>query len=138
MTFKILLDTNILIDYMIPDRPEHDSAKQLFDLIRVNKAAGYVCAGSLKDAYYICRKFVDNDRSRRFIRLFALVLEVLPLGLSECLHSLDSDETDFEDGLIRAVAELHSMDFIITRDKGAFESSPVRCLTAKRFVVLFG
>ena len=40
----------------------------------------------------------------------------------------------FEDGLIRSCAEINGADFIISRDKIAFEDSTVRCLTAREYL----
>ena len=57
---KLLLDTNVLIDYMIPDRMEHDSAEQLSASLAKGHASGFVCAGSLKDCYYICGKYIEE------------------------------------------------------------------------------
>lgn len=66
-----------------------------------------------------------------------MVLTILPLGMKESMHAIDSDEPDYEDGLVRAVAELNNLDFIITRDRGAFERSTVRSLSAHRYIQLF-
>ena len=48
--------------------------------------------------------------------------------------ALNSDEPDFEDGIIRACAELNGADFIITRDKAAFAHSKVRSVTAAEYL----
>ena len=48
--------------------------------------------------------------------------------------SLESNEPDFEDGLIRACAELNDMDFIITRDEAAFRKSTVRAVDCAEFL----
>ena len=55
-------------------------------------------------------------------------------GLEECDRSLKSNEPDFEDGLVRACAELNGADFIITRDEDAFVGSKVKSVTAKEFL----
>lgn len=51
---------------------------------------------------------------------------MLPIGQEKCRNSAYSDEPDFEDSLIRAAAEQNDMDFIITRDSGAFTHSPCK------------
>lgn len=138
MTVKLLLDTNILLDYMIPERPEHDAAVAFVDdMLDGHGAYGYVCAGSLKDVYYIARKHAVDERVRMFIQLFMDLLEVLPIDRGTCEMAIRSNEPDFEDGLIRAVAEQNGIDFIISRDQEAFERSVVRSMSASRYIALF-
>ena len=137
MRSKLLIDTNVLVDYMISDRPEHDSAEQLFSYLTAGKGSGCVSAGALKDCYYICCKYIGEAVCRALIRQFLIMFDVLNLGPEECLNAAYSDEPDFEDGLIRAVAEGNGMDFIITRDTDAFERSTVKSLTAGEYLKLF-
>ena len=81
------------------------------------------CAGLTSEA--IAREALEN--------LLGLVA-VAPVSAEECDRSLRSNEPDFEDGLIRACAELNGADFIITRDKDAFVGSKVKSVTAKEFL----
>ena len=138
MKSQLLLDTNVLIDYMIPDRPEHGLAEKLVASLAAGQDSGFVCAGTLKDCYYICGKYIGEGPCRELIRQFLVMFDVLALGPDECLTAAYSDEPDFEDGLIRAVAEGNDMDFIITRDAKAFQRSTVKSLAAGEYLSLFG
>ena len=135
---KLLLDTNVLIDYMIPDRPEHGLAEKLVASLAAGHGSGFVCAGTLKDCYYICGKYIGERPCRELILHFLVMFDVLALGLDECLTAAYSDEPDFEDGLIWAVAEGSDMDFIITRDAAAFRRSNVKSLATGEYLALFG
>lgn len=44
---------------------------------------------------------------------------------------------DFEDGLVRAVAELNDVDFTLTRDARAFRRSRVRAVTCAEYLEIF-
>ena len=55
-----------------------------------------------------------------------------------CRLAADSNEPDFEDAIIRASAEDARVDFILTRDAQAFQHSPLRALTAEKYLELFG
>ncbi|WP_175578391.1 type II toxin-antitoxin system VapC family toxin [Bifidobacterium jacchi] len=137
MTSRLLFDTNILVDYAVTNRPEHLPATILMERVAKSEAAGYVTSGSLKDFYYLCRKPLGEPACRQLIRHFLVLLDVLPVGQRECDDSAYSDEPDFEDGLIRAVAERNDLDFIITRDSGAFAHSSVKSMTARQYLALF-
>lgn len=138
MKSSILLDTNILVDYMIPDRQGHDVARRLIGMSRRGDVTLAVFPGSLKDAYYICRKFAPEPTTRELIRQFLVMFDVLPFGQAECTEAAYSDEPDYEDGLVRAAAEHNGVDFIITRDRDAFQRSSVKSMDGETYLRLFG
>ena len=132
--YRILLDTNILLDSIIPNRPQHDEALALLKWCNGSGDHGFAAATSFNDAYYIlCRAYSEAIAREAHENLLGLVA-VAPVSAEECDRSLRSNEPDFEDGLIRACAELNGADFIITRDKDAFVSSKVKSVTAKEFL----
>ena len=53
-------------------------------------------------------------------------------------EAIDSSEPDFEDGLVRAMAEQMRADVIITRDAKACGDSSVPHLSAQEYLALLG
>ena len=118
--------------------------------------------GTLRNAAVLAARLVPADSKKMLRRLYAdanakgfdacrfggnpfgawhereIMERIAPLGPEECDRSLRSDEPDFEDGLIRACAELNGVDFILTRDTGAFRTSPVKALTCAEYLELVG
>ena len=132
--YRILLDTNILLDSIIPNRPQHDEALALLKWCNGSGDHGFAAATSFNDAYYIlCRAYSEAIAREALENLLGLVA-VAPVSAEECDRSLQSNEPDFEDGLIRACAELNGADFIVTRDRDAFAGGKVRSVTAKEFL----
>lgn len=132
--YRILLDTNILLDSVIPNRPQHDEALALLRWCNGSGDYGFAAATSFNDAYYIlCRAYSEAIARKALENLLGLVA-VAPVSAEECDRSLRSNEPDFEDGLVRACAELNGADFIITRDRDAFAGGKVRSVTAKEFL----
>lgn len=134
---RILLDTNILLDYIVPDRPHSSAAATLVHMAGAESLTIFVTPSSLKDMYHIARKYIDEQTARQYIELFLDLFIVLSVGQEACELAARSDEPDFEDGLIRAVAEINSIDFIITRDRTAFQRSTVRSMSSDDYVHLF-
>lgn len=133
--YRILLDTNILLDSVIPNRPQHDEALALLKWCNGSGDYGFAAATSFNDAYYIlCRAYSEAIAREALENLLGLVA-VAPVSAEECDRSLWSNEPDFEDGLVRACAELNGADFIITRDEEAFVGSKVKSVTAKEFLL---
>lgn len=99
---------------------------------------GIVAVGSLKDAYYIlCRQY-GEPCARTSIEKLTELLVIAPTSAEECELSLHGNEPDFEDGLIRACAELNDVDFILTRDARAFARSKVRAVTCAEYLKIRG
>lgn len=134
---KLLLDTNIILDIALPGRPDHASALVLLGEFEASQASCCFCATSVKDVYCLLCKYLPEQDVRKFLKALTNLSEVLPIDSTVCQLALDSDEPDVEDGMIRACAELARVDFIITRDAGAFKSSPVRHMSAKEYVDIF-
>ena len=134
---RLLLDTNYLLDFVVKERPGSDEAARLFRLIVRGEHEGLVAATSLKDLYYLCRKGYSDEEARDWIRIFMQAFTVCPLDRAACWDALGSDEPDFEDGCMRAIAEREHVDFIITRDERAFARSPVKSYSAREFLDLF-
>ena len=134
---RLLLDTNYLVDFMFPDRPESECAVELFREIIQGRHEGIVSSTSLKDLYYLTRKELSDEEARDWICVFIRALDVEACDVEVCTIALESDEPDFEDGCIRAIAERAQVDFIITRDADAFARSWVKPYSAQRFLELF-
>lgn len=137
MPNRLLIDTNIIIDYMVPDRPEHAPAMALMRHLADSDDIGMISIGTLKDAYYTCHRHLGEDRCRQLIRLLIQTMELPPVTRAEAQVAAWSDEPDFEDGLIRAIAERNRCGFIINRDRAAFQRSTVRSMDATEWVRLF-
>ena len=135
---KLLLDTNILLDIAVPSRPESDKALNILGRIDEGSDRGFICASSLKDFYYVMRKYSPEGTARGFVELFMAILETLPVDKGVCRFALDSNEPDFEDGIIRAIAENEGVDFIISRDKDAFSNPRVKSIDPSTYLEMVG
>ena len=131
---RILFDTNALMDTLDPSRPGCHESRELLNLCNGESDYGMACDLSLKDVYYISRKMYGGDLARNAVRRLMGLLVIAPVDAEICDMALNSDEPDFEDGIIRACAELNGADFIITRDKAAFAHSKVRSVTAAEYL----
>lgn len=131
---RLLLDTNFLLDLAIDSRPDSVAADELFERMTDGRVMGVVSPTSLKDFYYVARKGLDDAKRREWIALFMDAFCVAGIDRAICAAALTSDEPDFEDGIIRAIAEARGCDLLITRDAEAFAGSSVRHMSAAEYV----
>lgn len=137
MNRKILLDTNILLDAAISERPGWAAAMLLFDEIANGYTTGYVSALSLKDVYYVLTKYAGESAARKYVNAALAAFELIGIDAGICHLAINSNEPDFEDGIIRSCAESASVDFIVSRDETAFSKSPIKRLSSQDYVDLF-
>lgn len=116
-------DTNVLLYMMIPTRPHSDEALAIARMADSSEVRAFICASSLKDVYYITRKYADDTAVRAILKSFMMMFEVVPVDRGICEEALISDEPDYEDGIVRAAAEMARADVILARDKAAFGAS---------------
>lgn len=136
---KLLFDTNVLVDSLNEDRQPFRS--QCNELIHVCLGRADIelmaVSSSLKDVYYImCRRYSDEPQARKAVGALMTIFELLPLMEHNVRKAYHSDEPDFEDGLIRAVAEDNKVDVIVTRDAAAFRGSTIPAMDAIRCLAL--
>lgn len=137
MSRKLFLDTNILLDAAIGERPGWLAATLLIDEFLHEDVQGYIAASSLKDVYYILTKCVGEEEARAFMSSLADLFEIVSVDAAICRVAIASDEPDYEDGVIRACAESVPVDFIISRDTNAFARSAIKRLSAQDYLDLF-
>ena len=129
-------EANVLIDFMVPDRPGSEVAMQIVASAGSGNLSAVISAGSLKDAYYIVRKYYDDDYVRACLNGFMGLAEVAPVDRACCELALHSNEPDFEDGIVRVIAESNDANFIVTRDAAAFANSEVKTIEPTRLAEL--
>ena len=130
---RVLVDTNILLDAIL-DREESQEAQDVIDRCSGWGDFGMVCGLSLKDVYYITTRINGEAWARNVVHRLMGLLFVAPVDTEVCDRALNSNEPDFEDGIIRSCAELNGADFIVTHDKAAFANSTVRSVSAAEYL----
>ena len=136
--YRLLLDTNVLLDAMEPGRPESNEACKVLERCNGGGDMGMACAMSLKDVYYVLYKLRGEALAREGVHMLMGLVVVAPTGAEEVDLAMRSNEPDFEDGLVRATAELNDVDFIITRNQSAFANTKVRSVSAAQYLKIVG
>lgn len=130
-----LFDTNALIYWVNTASPYRNEVSQLIQCVLKSNHSIYALNSSLSDVYYALHTHYTNEENAR-AALFDIVetFDLIELSGPFVLEAINSNEPDYEDGLIRAAAEALAVDAIITYDKKAFRNSPIPKLTAQEAV----
>ena len=122
---NLLLDTNLVIDYVGKREPFYSSAEKLVVAGFFKDVKLWVSAQSIKDAYYVLSNKTDQLHVQRVLRRFLDVVTVVSLSADDALRGLYLEWEDYEDCVISLCAMRAKADFIITRDEKGFMRSSV-------------
>lgn len=133
---KLLVDTNVLIDYLSMREPFYDEARLLMIVGRVGEFELWMTSSQVTDLIYILsdggkQSLMPSVLER--LRGLHTFVEVFAVGGAEVDRMLASAWKDPEDALMFESALSLKADAIITRNAKDFESSLVRAMTAREF-----
>ena len=134
---KILLDTNIIIDFLAKREPFAKDAKEIIALIETKKVDGYLSASSITTIHYLSQKIYNKEMANSIISDLLKFFNTTTLKKENFLDAISLDGVDFEDSVIITSAISTNIDIIITRDKKGFLKSDILTLKPKEFLATF-
>ncbi len=134
---KILLDTNVILDYALIRFPFFDWADQIFSLIEQTQFEGYVSASTFTDLYYIMRKPRGKEWTLNFLQELTELCAILPTNDRIIEEALKNHYEDFEDDVQYYTAVFNQLDAIITRNPSDFPNSSLSILTSEQLIEQF-
>lgn len=136
---RVLVDTNIALDFLLQREQFFQDAELLFDAINSDQVIGYVTATTLTDIFYIARRHTRRiEQARQAITEILSVMEICPVSRVVLESALGLSLVDFEDAVQVACAVAQGLDAIVTRDRQDFSSSPVTVLSVQELLQRLG
>jgi predicted nucleic acid-binding protein len=127
---RVLIDTNILLDFLLQREPFFQDAELLFDAIDSGLVIGCVTATTLTDIFYIAQKHTRSiEQARQAVAEILTVMTICPVDRAVLESAFNSGLTDFEDAVQIFCAVTQGLEAILTRDKRGFLSSPIPVLS---------
>lgn len=133
---KLILDTNIIVDFLHQREPFFEDARKLLICGRAGEFDLQITSSQMTDLVYILsdggkkQRLPSALRSLRGLRSF---IGVLPIGSSEVDMMLASQWGDPEDYLIYNAALHSGADAIITSNGSDFESALIPTFDCAQF-----
>jgi predicted nucleic acid-binding protein len=134
---KILIDTNVVIDLLAQREPFYKSTSRLFTLASKKHITAYVSSLALVTTHFIVSRELSESETRKVIRKFKSIANVLDLKDTYLNQALDSDFKDFEDAIQYHTALSNNLDAIITRNKRDFKKSHIPVYTTEEYLELY-
>lgn len=126
---RVLIDTNIILDYILNREQYGELAGKIVLACEKKKLFGCIAAHSIPNIFYILRKAYTVAERREILLAICRLFEVE--GIDESIiHKALENETfdDFEDCLQMECAKRFCADYIVTRNTADFTGSDIACL----------
>lgn len=132
---RVLIDTNIVLDFLLQREPFFQDAELLFQGIDSGQVVGYATATTLTDIFYIARRHTRSiEQARQAVSATLRAMEICPVNRLVLESAFDSGLADFEDAIQIACAVDRGLDAILTRDTQGFVNSSVPVLSVQEFL----
>ncbi|MBH8565605.1 PIN domain-containing protein [Nostoc sp. CENA67] len=132
---RILIDTNIVLDFMLQREPFFQDAELLFQEIDSDSVLGYVTATTLTHIFYVSRRHTRSiDKARQAVSETLTAMVICPVNRGLLESAFASGLADFEDAVQIACAVAQGLDTILTRDTQGFLNSSIPILSINQLL----
>lgn len=137
MVNKILIDTNVLIDYLLEREPFFEDAKKVILSCTNGETKGCIAAHSLSNMFFILRKDYDAKERREVLLNLCKIFDVEGIDKAKLISGLQNENfSDFEDCLQMECAKAYEADYIVTRNVSDYATSEIKAILPKDYIEL--
>ena len=137
MVSKILIDTNVLLDYLLERDPFFEDAKKLILSCTEGDTKGCIAAHSISNMFFILRKDYTAGERREILSSLCTIFDVEGIDKAKLLAGLaNEDFSDFEDCLQMECAKSYGAEYIITRNVADYSASDIKAILPSEYLGL--
>lgn len=135
MVNKILIDTNVLLDYLLERDQFFEDAKEVILTCTDGKVKGCIAAHSIPNMFFILRKDYNLKERREVLLNLCKIFDVEGIDKSKLISGLSNEDfSDFEDCLQMECAKSYGADYIVTRNVLDYTTSEIKAITPKDYL----
>ncbi len=134
----VLIDANVILDYVASREPYYREAYEIMELCYRKKVQGYPAFHSVSIIWYTLRRFLPEHHERRlWLRKILQVVRVTGASHEEIVKAVEMEDfKDLEDCLQYKCAETVHAQYIITNNVKDFKESAIMAVTPAEFCKL--
>ncbi len=117
---RVLIDTNVVLDFLQEREPFAENAAKLFKRIDAGEIEGFIAATTITNIYYIVRKAAGAIVAQDAISQVLTDLNICVVDRNVLEQAIALNFRDFEDAVQYVCGVAHSVDAIVTRDASGF------------------
>ncbi|MFW6275884.1 MAG: PIN domain-containing protein [bacterium] len=134
---RVLIDTDVILDFFFDRKPFSDNAAQVLALCESKEITGHITSVIIRNVYYLLRQTAKHEKVVDKLNQLISITEVLTTDKKTIIRALNSPFKDFEDALQNYSAEIiGDLDVIVTRNTKDFKSSASGVMTPENYLKL--
>lgn len=133
---RVLVDTNVLIDYWCTRKPFFEDAVKLRIAACFDDIELWASGQSFTDAEYMLSSVDNHSEVRAILEKSLAFLNIAASTATDYAEGLASDWGDIGDYLVAKCAQRVRADYLLTRNKAGFIKSNVPVMEPKEFLAL--
>ncbi len=132
---KLLIDTDVILDFFFDRKPFSENAAQIFSLCESKKVKGFITPVICSNTYYLLRQTAKHEKVIEKLSQLMTIMDVLSMDKEIIIQALGSGFKDFEDALQNfAAIKSGFIDVILTRNVKDFVKSDIGVLTPDSYL----
>ncbi len=132
---KILIDTDVILDFFFDRKPFSDSASEMLSLCEKGKINGFVTPVMMSNLYYLLRKVSSHEKVIQNLKKLMVIIDVTNMNSSVVIDALNSEFRDFEDALQNFSAQNQKeIKIIVTRNTKDYKPSKLSIMTPESYL----
>ena len=131
---RMLLDTDINLDFVLARQPFFVEAKEIFLQLAQNKFEAYIADITAINIYYFGRKEKGRDDTLKELEKLLRLVKICSVDSIILQKAINSPISDYEDAVQHECAVAENLDAIVTRNTKDFKNSSVKIYSPTEFL----
>ena len=134
---RVLLDTDVILDFLLERKPFFQVASELLELNANGAFDAYISSITPINVFYIGRKVVGGSKIRQGIDNLLKLVRVTAVDDSSLVLALGLPFADYEDAVQHASASAARLEAIVTRNTGDYQNATLPVFSPTEFLQHF-
>jgi predicted nucleic acid-binding protein len=130
---RVLIDTNVVLDFLQEREPFAENAARLFERVDAGEIEGFIAATTITNIYYIVRKAAGAIVAQDAITQILRDLNICVVDRNVLEQAIALNFRDFEDAVQYVCGVVYSVDAIVTRDASGFVGGDIPVMSPEEF-----
>jgi predicted nucleic acid-binding protein len=131
---RVLLDTDIIFDFLLEREPFFQAARDLILLNTNGQFDGYISSITPVNLFYHGRKIVGAVQIRQGIGDLLKLVRVCPITHASLIQALSLSFVDYEDAVQHSSAAESGLDAIVTRNLKDYKNATLPVFSPSDFL----
>ena len=131
---RVLLDSDVVLDFVLDRKPFAEPAAALFEMYRRGSIDCYVSGITIVNVFYVTRKLKGIGVARLAVEGLLAAMLVCPVERTTLYDAYRLAFSDYEDAVQHACAAAARLDALVTRNLEDYKNATLPVFSPKDFL----